>query len=134
MKIQIIVAAHKPTGCPPNPHVSSPARGESRKGSGAGLSGGQHRREHLRKERHLLRAHRALLGVEEPECDYIGLAHYRRHFRGKSGKDKWDCILTTAQAEQLLQNYDVLVPKRRNYYIETAYNQYVHAHLPSRWI
>jgi hypothetical protein len=62
------------------------------------------------------------------DSDYIGLSHYRRYFRGKSEKDKWDCILTTAQAEALLQKSPVVLPKKRRYYIETAYNQYVHAH------
>ncbi len=61
-------------------------------------------------------------------ADYVGLCHYRRHFRGKRGKDKWDCVLTGAQAAELLKDADVLVPGRRNYFIETVYNQYVHAH------
>ena len=62
------------------------------------------------------------------QADYVGLAHYRRHFRGKKGSDKWASILTQSEAEALLKDHDVLLPKRRNYYIETAYNQYVHAH------
>lgn len=62
------------------------------------------------------------------DADYVGLCHYRRHFRGASGRDKWDCILTSAQAEALLRETDVLLPRRRNYYIETAYSQYIHAH------
>lgn len=62
------------------------------------------------------------------DADYVGLCHYRRHFRGKTGADKWDCILTQPQAKALLQNTDVLLPRRRNYYIETAYSQYIHAH------
>ena len=61
-------------------------------------------------------------------ADYVGLAHYRRHFRGIAGKDKWDCILTEARAEELLNTADVLLPRRRNYYIESVYSQYVHAH------
>lgn len=62
------------------------------------------------------------------DADYVGLAHYRRHFRGKKCSDKWEGVLTASEAEQLLQKADVLIPKRRNYYIETVYNQYVHAH------
>ena len=30
--------------------------------------------------------------------------------------------------EQLIQDCDVLLPKKRHYYIETNYNQYAHAH------
>lgn len=62
------------------------------------------------------------------DADYVGLSHYRRYFRGSRGKDKWDCILTGQQAAALLRETDVILPKRRNYYIETAYSQYVHAH------
>lgn len=62
------------------------------------------------------------------KSDYIGLSHYRRYFRGSTGKSKWDCILTGTQAEALLEKKDVLLPKRRNYYIETVYDQYIHAH------
>lgn len=36
--------------------------------------------------------------------------------------------MTAAQAGQLLRDTDVLLPKRRNYYIESVYDQYVHAH------
>ena len=62
------------------------------------------------------------------DADYVGLSHYRRHFRGSPGRDKWACILTERQAVELLKTADVLLPKRRNYYIETVYSQYVHAH------
>ncbi len=62
------------------------------------------------------------------DADYVGLSHYRRHFRGGSGRDKWSRVLTTAQAEALLGKAPVVLPKKRNYYIETVYNQYVHAH------
>lgn len=60
--------------------------------------------------------------------DYIGLVHYRRHFRGRKTGDKWQDILTEEQASALLRETDVLLPRRRNYFIETVYNQYVHAH------
>ena len=62
------------------------------------------------------------------DADYIGLAHYRRHFTLKRGsKDRRD-ILTLTQAQRLLSKTDVLLPKPRNYWIETNYSQYAHAH------
>lgn len=61
------------------------------------------------------------------EADYVGLAHYRRHFKGGKG-DKWESVLTKQQAEKLLEKYDVILPKQRNYFIETTYDQYIHAH------
>ena len=62
------------------------------------------------------------------DAQYIGLAQYRRHFSIKRGsKDRHD-ILTKEQAEQLLASSDVLLPIPRNYWIETNYSQYIHAH------
>lgn len=66
------------------------------------------------------------------DCEYIGLCHYRRYFAHKaksnSLKDKQQSILTKQDYEQLLQQYDVILPKKRNYYIETVRSQYEHAH------
>lgn len=63
------------------------------------------------------------------DADYIGLAHYRRHFStGKRFGDKWERILTGAELEQQLADCDILLPRSRNYWIETNYSQYAHAH------
>ncbi len=63
------------------------------------------------------------------DADYIGLTHYRRHFcYKKSSGDKQINVITENQLQQLLNSYDVLLPKQRNYFIETNYSQYVHAH------
>ncbi len=63
------------------------------------------------------------------DADYIGVAHYRRHFVGKSGGgNKRDKVITQVQLEQILKETDIVLPKPRNYYIETNYSQYVHAH------
>lgn len=64
-------------------------------------------------------------------ADYIGLAHYRRHFTVKEAKgDKKERVATQKQIEKELEKVDILLPKPRNYYIETNYGQYVHAHHP----
>ncbi len=66
------------------------------------------------------------------DTDYIGLAHYRRHFAQKKPflpkKNRFPYVLTEAQASALLKDWDILLPKKRNYFIETGYSQYVHAH------
>ncbi|MBO4653238.1 MAG: undecaprenyl-phosphate glucose phosphotransferase [Lachnospiraceae bacterium] len=61
-------------------------------------------------------------------CDYLGLAHYRRHFTAIRGTDDRRDVLTIDQARDLLGHVDVLLPKKRNYLIETNYKQYIHAH------
>ena len=63
------------------------------------------------------------------DADYIGLAHYRRHFsNGKKGKDKKTKVISKAEMEERLKDTDILLPTPRNYVIETNYSQYAHAH------
>ena len=62
------------------------------------------------------------------DTDALGLCHYRRYFAEKRGRDNWSRLLTSEQAETLLKKAPVVLPKKRNYYIETGYSQYAHAH------
>lgn len=61
-------------------------------------------------------------------CEYLGLAHYRRQFTALRGTNDRRDVLTLDQASQLLDSADVLLPVKRNYWIETNYQQYIHAH------
>jgi len=55
--------------------------------------------------------------------DYLGLCHFRRYFKGKKG------IASSEEIESWLKNdVPMILPKARNYYIESNYNQYIHAH------
>ncbi len=47
------------------------------------------------------------------KADYIGLCHYHRYLDVRNID---------------IENYDVILPKKRHYYIETVYDQYKHAH------
>lgn len=44
------------------------------------------------------------------------------------GGEKFDRIATEADLRAALEKAPVILPKRRNYWIETTYSQYVHAH------
>lgn len=62
-------------------------------------------------------------------ADYIGLAHYRRHFAGRRlFGDKWERVISQGELEEKLEEYDVLLPKPRDYWIESSYSHYAHAH------
>ena len=65
------------------------------------------------------------------DCDYLGLVHYRRYFtkmakRYNESINIDDVILNRYEIEELLKNSEVIVPKRRKYYIETLYSHYDH--------
>lgn len=65
------------------------------------------------------------------DSDYVGLAHYRRHFTNQNVKynetvDVNDVVLTREDMLEALSKVDIIVPKKRNYYIESLYSHYVH--------
>lgn len=67
------------------------------------------------------------------DCEYLGLAHYRRHFTRKNKlyqffKGKMESVLTKEETDTMLKVYPILVPKKRRYYIETIYSHYEHTH------
>ncbi len=67
-------------------------------------------------------------GWKNLNADYIGLAHYRRHFSCKKSKWKYNSIMTGEQVEKLCSKYDVILPKKRFYVIETLMSHYRHTH------
>lgn len=57
--------------------------------------------------------------------------HYRRHFKGKKCKSKEiknrvESVLGNKQLEELLNEVDVVLPKKRNYIVENLYDHYGH--------
>ena len=60
--------------------------------------------------------------------DYLGVVHYRRHFVMGRGRDKWACVASKKYIEIALRCAPVILPQKRNYFIETTYSQYAHAH------
>lgn len=60
------------------------------------------------------------------DADYVGLAHYRRHFRLSKKNTDFDSILSDDEAERLCREYDLILPQRRRLLIETVYSHYDH--------
>lgn len=128
MNIKILVAAHKPYWMPEDKmylpiHVGAAGSdkdlGYVRDDSGDNISD---------KNKHYCELTGMYWAWKNLDADYIGLAHYRRHFTVRKGSDKQQLPITESELKPLLEKYDVILPRKRNYYIETTYNQYVHAH------
>ena len=66
--------------------------------------------------------------------DYVGLVHYRRHFKGSGSKksgivnDIFDYVITYNDLKPMLGKVRVFVPAKRKYVIETLYSHYAHTH------
>lgn len=74
------------------------------------------------------------------EADNIGICHYRRYFSAQtllrrsfaglskdSGK-RLGTVLTYDEAARLMEDNRIILPAPRNYFIETNYSQFAHAH------
>ncbi|EJP30625.1 putative capsular biosynthesis protein [Haemophilus sputorum HK 2154] len=59
---------------------------------------------------------------------YVGLVHYRRYFSGKALYLKKKQIASESELLSILDKCDVILPRKRNYFIESIYSHYQHAH------
>ena len=66
------------------------------------------------------------------EDEWVGLVHYRRFFVRRAfdrffpGSDKFKRLLTEDQVLALMEDYDLILPGKRHYLIETLYSHYSH--------
>ena len=102
MKVTVVVAAHKPYAMPNDPlylplHVG--AEGKEPFGFTGDNTG-----DHISAKNPTFCELTGLYWAwKNLDADYIGLAHYRRHFGGKGrGKDPLSRVLTEAEATRLL--------------------------------
>ena len=127
MNIQIVVATHKEYRMPEDPlylpvqagralHASLPYIGGN---TGVNIS---------EKNPHYCELTCLYWAWKNLAAEAVGLCHYRRYFAGRPFGEKWSRLLTAQQAEKLLQKAPVILPKKREYWIETGYSQYAHAH------
>lgn len=116
-KIKIIIAAHKKYDMPQDDiylpvHVGAKGKDElgyTRDDSGDNIS---------EKNPSFCELTGLYWAWKNLDADYIGLAHYRRHF-GKGKK-----IMDGQTASRLLEKADVILPAKRKYYIENLYSHY----------
>ena len=65
------------------------------------------------------------------DAEYIGLVHYRRYFSNKTIltkdiKQRLTKISSINEIDRMLESTDIILPKKRKYYIEDLYSHYKH--------
>ena len=125
MNIKIIIATHKPYRMPEDDiylplHIGNVGRPD------IGFQGDDTGENISEKNPNFCELTGLYWAWKNLDTDYVGLVHYRRYFSVKMKKNKFDGILTRQQLEKILATTDVVLPKRRNYYIETVYSHYDH--------
>ena len=125
--MKIVVATHKPYLMPPDGvylplqvgAAGKPGLGFRRDDEGENISA---KNANWCELTGLYWAWKGGWGERAEEGGVVGLVHYRRHFRGRDG------VLSKGEIEGLLGEADAILPRKRNYFIETTYSQYAHAH------
>ncbi|KRL02142.1 capsular biosynthesis protein [Liquorilactobacillus capillatus DSM 19910] len=73
-------------------------------------------------------------GWKNRNVDVKGLVHYRRFFSNgktnffKSKQAKFNDIMNRETLKDLITKHEMILPRKRNYYIETSWSHYKHAH------
>jgi len=65
------------------------------------------------------------------DAEVIGLSHYRRYFTGSQLGPNGKGILSSVESEQLLERYDIVLSRPRNYMVETIDSHYRNGHYGS---
>ncbi|MCI1219950.1 MAG: DUF4422 domain-containing protein [Bifidobacterium sp.] len=72
------------------------------------------------------------------DSDYQGIVHYRRHFGTANRalrlmtRDRFRCIIGEQELSRILEGCDIVLPHRRNYFVETIYSHYAHTFLSAQ--
>lgn len=126
MDVKILVATHKPYWMPSDSVYMPIHVGRERK-TDIGFTGDNTGDNISTKNPYFCELTGLYWAWKNLNCEYIGLCHYRRYFSTGKGEKK-ERIMSRFDYERLLSMYDVVVPAKRNYYIETVRSQYEHAH------
>jgi hypothetical protein len=119
MNIKIIVAVHKPYRVPTN-EMYIPVQVGAEGKQNIGFVGDNTGDNISYKNSMYCELTGLYWGWKNIYSDYIGLVHYRRYFSfKKKGKDPYKSILSMSEISTLLVDVDIIVPKRRKYYIDT---------------
>lgn len=128
MDIKILVATHKKAHMPLDDMYLPVRVGKALAKDDFGYTGDDTEDNISEKNPYFCELTALYWGWKNVKADYIGLAHYRRHFSCRRGKWKYSLILTKEEAERYLAKADVVLPKKRRYFIESLSSHYKHTH------
>lgn len=128
MKVKVLVAAHKNYEMPKDPLYLPVFVGKDLHPDVNHTFQGDNTGDNISKLNPYYNELTAIYwGWKNLNLDAMGLVHYRRYLSINHAKSL-DKVLSTAEVEKLLQNYDIILPQKRKYYIETNASHYLHAH------
>lgn len=132
MNVKIIIATHKQYKMPEE-EIYLPLQVGKEGKSEIGYSGDNSGDNISNKNNSFCELTGLYWGWKNLQCDYLGLVHYRRHFTVKKPIYKMihnpmRCVLSTQEIAHFIHKYDIILPKKRTYYIETLYTHYEHTH------
>jgi hypothetical protein len=135
MDIKVLVATHKKYQMPTEP-IYIPIQVGREINSDIGYRGDNTGENISIKNPYYCELTALYWGIKNLNCDYIGLSHYRRHFSNRRINNflktgDFDEVLDEKRMRKLLINNDIILPKKRNYYIESVYSHYSHTHYSS---
>ena len=122
MNAKILVAAHKPYWMPSDPLYLPVQVGAAGKESIPGLQRDDEGANISEKNPCYSELTALYWGWKNLDVDYMGLVHYRRHFAGSGERD----ILSSDDLSSLQTRAAVVLPKQRNYRIESIESHYSH--------
>ncbi|MFT4205242.1 MAG: DUF4422 domain-containing protein [Chitinophagaceae bacterium] len=126
--IKILIAAHKDTSFPEDSLYLPIHVGKEGK-DGFGIQGDDTGDNISAKNPYYSELTALYWAWKNLECDYVGLVHYRRYLSLKRvGNSFWKSILTHQQSIELSGKYNIILPQRRRYGIETLYSHYSNTH------
>ncbi|WP_137597317.1 DUF4422 domain-containing protein [Paucilactobacillus kaifaensis] len=130
MDVKILVAAHKPYKMPSDKQLYLPIYVGKDLHSGNEIDGyiGDNTGDNISSKNGSFNELTAIYWAwKNLKADAIGLDHYRRYMSMTKKKDI-NTTLNRSQIDELFKNHDIILPKKRNYYIQSNYNHYIHAH------
>ncbi len=153
-EIQILVASHKPYAMPESKLYLPIQVGKSLAQSPLDGFIGDNTGKHISGKNPVFCELTALYWAwQNLDADYIGLVHYRRHFKNPRSHSENDVTisadaisnakndhkairqlqktLSETAAHRFLQSTDVILPKKRHYYITNLYDHYCHTMHPA---